>query len=273
MQNSYLSTLLALILLCSVTDVRAQLTSNREGRLDPEYGANGIASVPCGSWGPVIAGTSISSLSGDMFHANASNAGTDRIVCVTKQLPDGTLDPTFAQNGLKQVSFTDSQISSVYVQSLAQQADRKLLVAGIMAKLTGVDSFVLRLVSNGDVDPTFGNNGVLIVAYSPEPEYSRSDDFLNRVLVNGDGKIVTLSLLRQYGSSTRTLYGAVSRFDQDGTPDNTFGKNGTSQVVLGSTNDNSFLFNKADASLQRDGKIIAGLPASRESTTTPGHLL
>jgi uncharacterized delta-60 repeat protein len=86
------------------------------------------------------------------------------------------------------------------------------------------------LSADGRLDATFGNNGIVI------QDFGSSDDFLNDIAIQEDGKII--------GISRDTLV----RFRQDGALDLTFGRGG----VVSTFEKGRF----HRVALQRDGKIV-----------------
>jgi uncharacterized delta-60 repeat protein len=95
---------------------------------------------------------------------------------------------------------------------------------------------------DGLPDNTFNSTGTKLVNFSP---YTNFQD----VLVQPDGKIVVVG-----SASTNSDYDfLIARYNDDGSPDNTFGTNGSKRVDFGSTFDQAIA-----VALQPDGKIIAG---------------
>jgi uncharacterized delta-60 repeat protein len=68
--------------------------------------------------------------------------------------------------------------------------------------------------ADGDLDPTFGNGGTVVT------DFNNSTDWLSRIAVQPDGKIVAL------GDTHPSHRGALSRYNPDGTLDSTFGNGG-----------------------------------------------
>lgn len=159
---------------------------------------------------------------------------------------DGTIDTTFGNAG-----FATHEISTGddFALAAAEQPDHKIVLAGsaLDASFNNQPS-VVRLLENGDIDSTFGVNGVALISVS------NNDNKFNSVFLQPDGKIVAsghidngLTLSGQFDFDLIT-----ARFNADGTPDNTFGTNG---IVITST----AIDNVDDAfgnALTSDGKIL-----------------
>jgi uncharacterized delta-60 repeat protein len=129
--------------------------------------------------------------------------------------PAGNLDPTFGNGGKIVTSITPGQDKSYGV---AIQADGKILVAGYStSSITGKDFTVVRYNSNGSIDNSFGNNGVVTTDLQ-----AGSIDVANSVAIQTDGKII----LAGFCDNGTDKDAAMVRYHVDGTIDNTFGNNG-----------------------------------------------
>lgn len=129
--------------------------------------------------------------------------------------PAGTLDPTFGNGGKVVTSITPGQDKSYGV---AIQTDGKIIVAGhSTSTVTGKDFAVVRYNTNGSLDNTFGNNGVVTSDLQ-----TGSDDVAYSIALQTDGKIV----LAGYSDNGSNKDAALVRYNNDGTLDNTFGNNG-----------------------------------------------
>jgi uncharacterized delta-60 repeat protein len=128
-----------------------------EGALDPTFGGNGIVTnqIADHAWAydlaiqadgkVVVAG-----------HVDMTGAPTARIALI-RYLGNGTLDPTFGSSG---VTTTIIGSSGSEAQSLALQADGKIVIAG-GASDGSHDNFALaRYTPSGTLDPTFGSGGI-----------------------------------------------------------------------------------------------------------------
>lgn len=132
--------------------------------------------------------------------------------------PSGALDPTFGNGGKVVTSITPGQDKAYGV---AIQTDGKIIVAGhSTSTVTGKDFAVVRYNSDGSLDNTFGNNGVVTTDLQ-----TGSDDVAYSVALQTDGKIV----LAGYSDNGSNKDAALVRYNDDGSLDNTFGSNG---VVL-----------------------------------------
>ena len=166
-----------------------------------------------------------------------SDETTDHFA-VVRYKSDGSLDPTFGVGGRVIIPATRNEKAF----AMAIQADGKLVVAGYAETSSSHDVAVARLNEDGSLDLSFGKAGKATKAFGQS--YARAFD----VFVQPDQKIVAA------GHSNNTTHGfdfAAMRFNTNGTPDISFGKNGIAVTAFGKQNNGG----QAGA-LQTDGKII-----------------
>jgi uncharacterized delta-60 repeat protein len=175
-----------------------------------------------------------------------NNDYTGEDFAVARYNPDGTLDKTFGAGGKVQTDFPGlaAVASSVVVQS-----DGKIVVAGGAFPLfTFLGDFkVVRYNSNGSLDTSFGDGGIVTTNF---PEGSYAFD----VALQPDGKIIaagTVFVDFNPGESSDTDF-ALARYNQDGTPDATFGNGGQVSTDFLGLEDDAF-----SVLIQPDGKIVA----------------
>ena len=99
---------------------------------------------------------------------------------------DGSLDTSFATNGLSITNISDSSDEDDYQPSrsdklLVIQPDGKIVAAG---DTSDGHFFLARFNSNGSLDTTFGTNGEITTAFGT------SDDHLHSIVLQSDGKII-----------------------------------------------------------------------------------
>ena len=146
----------------------------------------------------------------------------------------GDLDPTFGTGGV--VTTTISGGSSA--AALALQADGKLVAAGQSGGTSGQVT-VARYETNGALDATFGNGGIVTT-----PIQSQSS--ATGVAVQSDGKIVVAG---STSDGTNSAF-AVVRYESDGSLDGGFGTGGIVVTTIGTTAQGEAM------ALQSDDKIV-----------------
>lgn len=106
--------------------------------------------------------------------------------------------------------------------------------------------------ADGDLDPSFGNGGKVIT------DFNNSVDYLNRIAVQPDGKIVAV------GNTYPSPRGALARYNPDGTLDTTFG-NGGKVITVASVRESA-----SGLLLLPDGKIVISgsidLPSTQDTS-------
>lgn len=210
-------------------DVVVQNADGRTGKGSQLFSvtANGSKSTACPSMPPML--------------ANPNNCSV--------MLP-GCLDTTFGGSG---VALTDTTGGVNYASDFDQaltpllQPDGKIVAVGYgknSGSTTGVDFTLVRYNSDGSLDTSFGNAGIVRDAITT------GDDYPNGGALQPDGKILVA------GRGAGGTYMAVARFNPDGTLDATFGSGGNVLISFGK---NSKIGANAQAlALQGDGKILLG---------------
>ncbi|GAA2146882.1 hypothetical protein GCM10009844_23530 [Nocardioides koreensis] len=90
--------------------------------------------------------------------------------CLVRYLPDGTLDASFADDGLA-IDGGDGYYAQI--RSLAQQADGKIVAAGWTDRVRkSLTLAVLRYTTTGERDTTFSGDGDAIIGFGGQPRSS-----------------------------------------------------------------------------------------------------
>jgi uncharacterized delta-60 repeat protein len=168
--------------------------------------------------------------------------GTGAMITIARLESDGSVDASFGNGGAVTVLLGGSGYDMA--RAVEVEPDGRILVAGQIDTTPGSyatgDAFVLRLLGDGTLDPSFGNGGTLIVSFGLEM------DDATAVMRQPNGKIV-IAGESVIGTSWRF---ALARYEEDGTPDLTFGTLGRVVATIRGSDDI-----KA-AVLQPDGKIV-----------------
>lgn len=154
-------------------------------------------------------------LAGGFSATTAAESTGNRIHAIARYLPDGTLDPTFGDQGRKTFTFALGSTQQELVGALAVLPDGKILGTSN----GGSDTALFRLNSDGSLDPTFGTGG-RIIAPTGAPWRDPSS-----LLLDSQGRILVGN-----GSSF-----SVTRFLPSGVVDSTFVAGGTFDVDVGTT--------------------------------------
>lgn len=173
------------------------------------------------------------------------------------------LDTTFGYGGCLVVEdfyLNINDFAEGWVTALNVQHDGKVILAGFAANSTfSIQAVALvRLLSNGQLDPTFGNAGG--TSYSPAPQVSSQTAALpTRVLVDRYGRIV----IGGWALKPAGLNWLVDRLLPDGSHDPAFNA-GHSQVFMIRASAPNGAQQVSDLVLQSDSKILAAGSVSRD---------
>ena len=212
------------------------------GALDLSFGVNGkvLTNIP-----PVQfkASTVAIQPNGKLVVAGYTNKLSTGVFAVARYNANGTLDSSFATNGIfKYNLYTNND----QAKSIAIQPDGKIVVAGYAELPTGIsdkDFVLLRLLPNGILDNSFGNNGVVTKDF-----FSNSDDELFKIAIRPTGQIIAAGYIEHGITSNKGI--TVIQYTSAGVIDSSFGTSGIAQsYALGSNAGGSML-------LQPDGKVV-----------------
>ncbi|MEJ7588311.1 MAG: T9SS type A sorting domain-containing protein [Ferruginibacter sp.] len=168
----------------------------------------------------------------------ASDGSTNRFA-LARYTINGSPDNSFNLTGMQTTDLgSDMQIGN----SVAIQSTGKILVGGYTFNGASNDFAIARFNTDGSPDNSFDNDGILTT------DLAASDDYAGSLLVRNDDKII----LAGYANSGIAPVFAVTRFNADGTPDNSFDTDGK---LVGSYGQGftSFSF----SAIQVDGKIVS----------------
>lgn len=162
--------------------------------------------------------------------------GVSEKLTVIRYNDDGTLDTAFGTNGI-----ATAPVGSIDVgvgNLVALDTENKVIIAGTDG--FGPTTYYLtavRYTSNGQLDPSFGTNGVVTTSFSGGPAFGSA------VTVQPDNKAVIA------GRINTDL--ALVRYTVTGTLDTSFNGSGVVTTTIGNK-----LSESADLVIQDDGKIV-----------------
>lgn len=201
------------------------------GALDPTFGNGGfVTNFPGGAEATAIQSD------GKILVGGSSNGA----FVVTRYNANGTLDTSFGSGGSTTVNLhhTKSNLDALTVDSTGH-----IVLAGYTETHSGGTDFALvRLNGNGSVDRTFGSKGEVLTAGG------NNGSEWDAVAIDSDGKILTAG----WGNNGQTGFGALARYNANGSLDSSFGGSGLIMTYLGG----QAVFHAL--ALQSDGKILVG---------------
>lgn len=218
---------------------------NEDGSFDDSFGEDGRV-----VWESGVPASSIIVLDNGkiLLGGNRTPAPESEGITVTRLNADGTEDPSFLGNG---EPFRPGSLAYPTFADMTLQPDGKIVVvgassaSGVGGSPVGVDSFVMRLTAQGELDTSFDGDGYL-AAVTPKIDYPVS------VAVRPDGRILVGGVIVTNPAATadkRKIETCITRYTSTGVLDTSFSGNGKSTYPAGVGSVASML-------LQEDGKIV-----------------
>lgn len=207
------------------------------GDLDPSFGSGGKVRTDFGIQGSEI-GWAVAVQRDRRVVVAGGLVGPYTDFALARYTASGRPDPSFDGDGKRATDFGGADAA----HDVEIQRDGKILAAGL-----GSEDFGLaRYRTDGSLDPTFGNRGLVLTEILPG-----HIDNASSVLLQADGKIVAAGGTRrmwQLGSSDF----ALARYLTDGALDRSFGVGGRVITPISTADDHAF-----DLAVQPDGKLVA----------------
>ncbi|MFZ1799202.1 MAG: T9SS type A sorting domain-containing protein [Chitinophagaceae bacterium] len=158
--------------------------------------------------------------------------------------PDGSIDSSFGTNGMDSIRIDNLNFGT----GIVIQPDGKIVVSGDTRKSFYEDTktFIYRLMPNGGLDPSFGEEGIVINKHSLDINSAG-------LVIRPDGKLVIGST---YNTYDYTLSYQLESFNADGSIDNSFGVKGIAKFIFGENQTVYWASQMRNLVLQEDGKIV-----------------
>ena len=219
------------------------------GALDTSFNSGGRATFQVGSSGALDAAVAVAQTGSTIVVAGTSVQGSDKRFAAARLTNNGTLDPTFDNDGKS----TAGLAGLVYDTAVALGPDGKIVTVG--NQNSPMNSFyVTRHLSSGALDPSFDGDGRVTTIVGTSAISPTS------VVVQPDGFIVAVGY--SYGQALRT--GFLARFQLDGSLDPNFGTGG---IVTTAFADETY--NASSAGLL-DGKLVVVGTTQKVNPITKG---
>tara|TARA_R110000737_G_scaffold4387_2_gene14329 strand:+ start:5707 stop:8427 length:2721 start_codon:yes stop_codon:yes gene_type:complete len=138
---------------------------------------------------------------------------------------DGQIDTTFADGGL--LNFTTSLVGhtgALQIRSIELAQDNMIFAAGFANFEGNVKGFVFKIMPNGQLDTTFGDQGSIILSSSD------SKHIVKDMGINNAGEIFVAGQIE----TDTSINSVVTKYRSNGSLDNSFGINGQTSVDLAS---------------------------------------
>ena len=209
-----------------------------DGSLDPGFGDGGIVETDFA--GQVDQANAVAVQADGKIvvaglAARTGPLGADNDFALARYLGDGTLDPSFGGDGIVTTDLgTRTDIARALV---IQPGDGGIVVAGTVDG----DVALVRYTDTGEVDTSFGDQGVTITDFG-------SDDFANGVALTSDGQILVAG--HSLGAGLTTDF-ALARYSANGELDDSFGSSGIVLTDIGGGDDFA-----EGLTVDADGRIV-----------------
>lgn len=218
---------------------------NADGSLDTSFDSDGKAQFVVGPDGEA---TGIArQTDGKLVVVGSSWNGSAEAFVVARFNANGSVDSGFGSGGKRSFSFG---ATGDFAESVALAPDGKIAVAGISlsgtpSNQTGAKIAVARLTTSGALDNAFSGDGKATASVGTTFDKARG------VVVQPDGKIVAAGDSHNADDDHDDF--AFVRFNENGTPDQSFGTDGGKVVKLTALHDDAHAL-----AIQPDGKLLAG---------------
>ena len=204
------------------------------GQIDSDFGQNGVIYFPYGNNGP-----------SKIFSMALQNDGKILVKC---KINDESKLLRIDQNGIFDTTFGNNGIASVTDgMEVKLQSNNKIIVGGQFWDGTNNYYNFSRYNTDGTIDLTFGDNGTVITDIT-----SFTYDIIMDIAIQSDDKIIAVGM--SYSSPVH-YRPVITRFNEDGFLDNSFGDNGTIITSFGSQ---SILGQIYDVEIYPNDQIIVG---------------
>lgn len=182
-----------------------------DGLLDHSFGLGGIVVTEYSSLDDELTALAVDS-EGRLVVAGYTTGTSGRAVIVARYLPSGNLDLTFGDEGVNLIGVGEDALA----RSIAVDSEGRVLAAGSYLYQDRSEVMVLRLTPEGELDSTFGEDGLAVIRAA-----ELSTDGFGIGLLDS-GTILVAGAVGRPGQFDTALFG----FTADGQPDLSFGESG-----------------------------------------------
>lgn len=214
------------------------LRYNSDGNADNSFGVNGVVIADVGNIFEYATCLDLQTDGKIIVGGYSANNLNNTDFAIIRFNPDGSIDNSFGNNGIIKTAIGSGNDD---LFSLRVQSDGKILAAGTTDNGT-FDFCLVRYNSDGSLDNSFGNNGIVITDF--DNRYDRATS----IQIQPDGKILVGGIAE---ITNGNMDFACVRYNINGSLDNTFGSGGKVTKNIMTVNDYCYKL-----VLQNDGKII-----------------
>ena len=218
------------------TSSEAQIIRYRmDGSIDETFGNHGIVTsvLPNGTTGLALQSDGKIVIAGGTF-GESPLEGVKEQNALARFNVDGSVDPTFGDDGLVTTDHSEFSLRSDYL-GVVVQPDGKILAYG---------NGLTRFNSDGGLDTTFGDGG--LVGWNPNLTILSTFNLIQSAVLQSDSKIVVAH------------FDGLVRYNSDGSLDTTFGEDGRTSFAF-DLHDADLTGSTSNLAFQSDGKLVVGV--------------
>lgn len=224
------------------------------GGVDPIFGQGGTV-LP---GGPTGAGPTYLAVQPGDNKIVVAGLNADGVGVLARYTPDGQPDPTFDGDGVQTVALVNFDLPGSFAsgpgfteagQVLALQGNKVIVVGN-----WGNGQAVARYNADGSPDTTFGLEGTGRQTFTFGSPFLL--DFVRSVAVQPDGKILVAGYSCQSELAVDFDF-ALARFNENGTPDTSFGVNGKQYIDFNLGGHDAPDDRATSVAVLPDGKVVA----------------
>lgn len=223
--SKLLKNFLLLLFLCLSSLIASPCVWAAPGDLDTAFANNGLLILNVQGTGDNNAFDGLELSDGRLlFVGNTTELSTAGNIYLLRTDNDGSLDTSFGSGGFVFENFGMNN-HAFSVNRIALQGESSVVVGGDVRSIpvvqNGIRSFVARFDLEGNLDTSFGNNGIQTLDFG-----TGFDEFFTDFVVQSDGRIILTGTSddRSGGVDEDTIY--VARLLVDGSLDISFAGNG-----------------------------------------------
>ncbi len=211
---------------------------NTDGTLDNSFSFDGLATATLGI--SDFAQDVLIQPDGKILVAGSANNGQGHAFAFIRFNTNGTLDNFFGNAGKAVFSFPNTE--EAFLSSIQLQSDGKIVAGGFVYEGNECDLALLRLTSNGNLDVSFGNGGVVTTSFPNQ--IVGTFEGISSIAIQNDGRILAV------GESSNAA--VIVRYMHNGLLDDSFGLSG----FVSTQYPGSITTSASDCLLQPDGKLL-----------------
>lgn len=232
-----------------------------DGTVDSSFATNGHKTFNSGADGAPILTMDVLKILPDnkLLYAGTQMTNPLSKYVVFKMNTDGSFDNSFGTNGRAVVSSGTAMWHSLHAMDV-QNTGKILLIGGNGDNMYPWVGSISRLNTNGNLDNSFGTNGVL----TPNLGFNSNNVRYYMVKVLSDNSFLVAGAHTEATTTIDITHNFVAKFDAEGVLQTNFGTNG--KVILPIQNNERLYFYNKDIEVDNSGNIFINCSTNGGST-------